>query len=259
MENAVKALEMAFAVMIFIIALSVSMYAFNNAKKTSDIMLYAQDKTNYYEYQGAKGKTAEDRIVGLETIIPTVYKYYKENYTVLFRQGNYNEQTGELSNLRYLKIYDTPSNSKSSTTNGVVLWGKGNTYDTLMQNKYAQFFDGGYTQSLNTEIFSFDLHEEDLRHEPWTGTYNSARENLDCFFNGEKYKNPNNGLEYDYQYANGKSFIEQYKNKQFLETIGEYAYSSTQTNANNDTQDGSSISSLVKQKKKRIIIFTLIN
>lgn len=79
-------------------------------------------------------------------------------------------------------------------------------------------------------------------------------------FNGEKYKNPNNGLEYkDYQYANGKSFMEQYKNKQFLETIGEYAYSSTQTNANNDTQDGSSISSLVKQKKKRIIIFTLIN
>lgn len=257
MENAVKALEMAFAVMIFIIALSVSMYAFNNAKKTSDIMLYAQDKTNYYEYQGAKGKTAEDRIVGLETIIPTVYKYYKEEYTVLFRQGNYNAQTGELSNLKYLKIYDTRS---KSSTNGVVLWGKGNTYDTLMQNKYAQFFDGGgYTQSLNTEIFSFDLHEEDLRHEPWTGTYNSARENLDCFFNGEKYKNPNNGLEYDYQYANGKSFIEQYKNKQFLETIGEYEYSSTQSNANSDTQDGSSISSLVKQKKKRIIIFTLIN
>lgn len=259
MENAVKALEMAFAVMIFIIALSVSMYAFNNAKKTSDIMLYAQDKTNYYEYQGAKGKTAEDRIVGLETIIPTVYKYYKENYTVLFRQGNYNTQTGELSNLRYLKIYDTPSKSKSST-NGVVLWGTSNTYDTLMQNKYAQFFDGGYTQSLNTEIFSFDLEEETLRHEPWTGNYSKVRKNLDCFFNGEKYKNPNNGLEYkDYQYANGKSFMEQYKNKQFLETIGEYAYSSTQSNANNDTQDGSSISSLVKQKKKRIIIFTLIN
>ena len=259
MENAVKALEMAFAVMIFIIALSVSMYAFNNAKKKSDIMLYAQDKTNYYEYQGAKGKTAEDRIVGLETIIPTVYKYYKENYTVLFRQGNYNTQTGELSNLRYLKIYDTPSKSKSST-NGVVLWGTSNTYDTLMQNKYAQFFDGGYTQSLNTEIFSFDLEEETLRHEPWTGNYSKVRKNLDCFFNGEKYKNPNNGLEYkDYQYANGKSFMEQYKNKQFLETIGEYKYSSTQSNANNDTQDGSSISSLVKQKKKRIIVFTLIN
>ena len=259
MENAVKALEMAFAVMIFIIALSVSMYAFNNAKKTSDIMLYAQDKTNYYEYQGAKGKTAEDRIVGLETIIPTVYKYYKENYTVLFRQGNYNTQTGELSNLRYLKIYDTPSKSKSST-NGVVLWGTSNTYDTLMQNKYAQFFDGGYTQSLNTEIFSFDLEEETLRHEPWTGNYSKVRKNLDCFFNGEKYKNPNTGLEYkDYQYANGKSFMEQYKNKQFLETIGEYKYSSTQSNANNDTQDGSSISSLVKQKKKRIIVFTLSN
>ncbi len=259
MENAVKALEMAFAVIVFIIALSVSMYAFNNAKKTSDIMLYAQDKTNYYEYQGAKGKTAEDRIVGIETIVPTVYKYYKENYTVLFRKGNYNTQTGELSNLEYLKVYDTPSKSKSSA-NGVVLWGTGNTYDALMQNKYAQFFDGGYTKSLNKEIFSFDLEEETLRHEPWTGSYEKERENLDKFFSGEIYKNPNNQKDYiNYKYANGKSFIEEYKNSQFLETIGEYAYNSTQSNTNNSTEDGSSISSLVKQKKKRIIIFTLIN
>lgn len=259
MENAVKALEMAFAVMIFIIALSVSMYAFNNAKKTSDIMLYAQDKTNYYEYQGAKGKTAEDRIVGLETIVPTLYKYYKEEYTVLFRQGNYNTETGELSNLKYLKVYDTPSRAKSSP-NGVVLWGKNNTYDTLMQNKYAKFFDEGYTKSLNTEIFSFDLNEEYLRHEPWSGETREARENLDCFLNGGIYKIPSTGKEYiNYKYSNGKSFIETYKNSQFLETIGEYKYSSTQSNANNDTQDRSSISSLVKQKKKRIIVFTLIN
>lgn len=259
MENAVKALEMAFAVMIFIIALSVSMYAFNNAKKTSDIMLYAQDKTNYYEYQGAKGKTAEDRIVGLETIVPTLYKYYKENYTVLFRQGNYNTETGELSNLKYLKIYDTPSRAKSNE-NGVVLWGTSNTYDTLMQNKYDKFFDEGYTKSLNKEVFSFDLEEETLRHEPWTGNYSKARENLNCFLNGEIYKNPNNGETYkDYKYSNGKSFIETYKNSQFLETISEYEYNSTQSNTNANTEDGSSISSLAKQKKKRIIVFTLIN
>ena len=100
MENAVEALKMAFAVMVFVIALSVSMVSFNRAKSTSDMVLYAQDETNYYEYQGATGKAAENRIVGLETIIPTLYKYYKENYTVIFR----NSSGG------FLSLYDTKTN-----------------------------------------------------------------------------------------------------------------------------------------------------
>lgn len=257
MENAVKALEMAFAVMVFVMALSVSMVSFNSAKATSDIVLYAQDETNYYDYQGATGKAAENRIVGIETIIPTLYKYYKENYTVVFRQGTYNEE-GVLSNLNSLKVYTTASRAKSNTTDsGIQLWGE--NYDTIMQNKYSKFFTDGYTKSLSNEIFSFDLEEETLRHEPWTGSYAKARENLDCFLNGKIYTNPNNGEEYiNYKYSdgNGTSFIERYKDKKFVETIGEYTYNSNQANG---TEDGSSISSLVKEKKKRVIIFTLID
>lgn len=255
MENAVKALEMAFAVMVFVIALSVSMISFNKAKATSDVVLYAQDETNYYDYEGATGKAAENRIVGIETIIPTLYKYYKENYTVVFRKGTYNEE-GVLSDLDPLEVYETASRAKSNTTNGAVqLWGK--NYDTIMQSKYSNFFSDGYKESLSDKIFSFDLEEETLRHEPWTGSYEKARENLDCFLNGTKYKNPNNGEDYiDYKYLNGQSFIEKYKNSKFVETIGEYTYDSTQTGS---TEDGSSISSLVKEKKKRVIIFTLIN
>ena len=252
MENAVEAIKMAFAVMVFVMALSVSMISFNKAKATSDVVLYAQDETNYYDYQGISGKAAENRIVGIETIIPTLYKYYKENYTVVFRQGNYDEVTGEFSNLEPLTVYETPS--KSKTTAGVQLWGK--NYDAIMERKYSKFLTNGYTKSLSNEIFSFDLEEETLRHEPWTGTYAKARENLDCFLNGTKYNNPNNGDSYiDYKYSNGQSFIDKYKNSKFVETIGEYTYNSTQTDS---TEDGSSISSLVKDKKKRVIIFTLI-
>lgn len=262
MENAVEALKMAFAVMVFIIALSVSMISFSKVKATSDLVLYTKDETNYYEYQGAIGRAAENRIVGLETIIPTLYKYYKENYTVLFREGNYNFDTGELSNVSYLRIYTTPS-SYQTPNRRHYLWGKQDgtqsSYDTLMQNKYDRYFTRGYNQKGNQEIFSFDLEEETLRHEPWTGTYEKAMENLSCFLSGDTYKNPNNNADYikygdTMQQGNG-GFAYRYANRKFVETIGEYTYSSNQADS---TEDGSTVSSLVKPKKKRVIIFTLI-
>ena len=85
MENATRALIMAFAVFIFVIALTVAMVSLNSVKRVSDAILYTKDETNYYTYTDVKGKAAQNRIVGLETIIPTLYKYYKENYTVVFK------------------------------------------------------------------------------------------------------------------------------------------------------------------------------
>ena len=258
MENAVEALKMAFAFLAFVLALTVSVIAFSNVKATSDVILYSKDETNYYDYikdNNVSGRASENRVVGLETIIPTLYKYYKENYTVVFREANYNETTGEFSNIKPLTIYKTPSRAKTSA--GVQLWGK--NYDTIMQNKYSPYFNGGYKESLNDSIFSFDLEEETLRHEPWTGTYAKTKENLDCFLNGVSYKNPNNNEDYiDYTKLPLQTggFIGKYKSAKFVETIGEYEYSSSQAS---DTEDGSTIdNSLIKKKKKRIIIFTLI-
>jgi len=254
MENAAEALMMGFAVLVFVIALTVGITVFSQAKDVSDIVLYAQDETNYYDYQGAVGKASQNRIVGLETIVPTLYKYYKENYTVLFRKGNYDFETGEFSNLEPLILYYTPSTYK--TRNNAILWGR--TYDGLMQNKYTPYFDGGYSEEGSKKIFSFDLEEETLRHEPWTGSYDKIKQNIDCFLYGKIYQNPNNNSDYiDYSNAPLQTggFINKYKNKQFVETVGEYTYSSSQAS---DTEDGSSISELVKTKTKRVIIFTLI-
>ena len=78
MENAVDAIKIAFAVMIFVMALSVSMVTLTQVKATSDVVLYAEDETNFYEYQGATGKAAENRIVGLETIVPTYINIIKK-------------------------------------------------------------------------------------------------------------------------------------------------------------------------------------
>lgn len=236
MENATHAFFIAFAVMVFAIALTVSMVSFGKVRQTADLILYTEDETNYYEYIGAIGKAAENRIVGLETIIPTLYKYYKENYTVVFKEGTYNYDTGDITNWKYLTIYKTTANRNWQAS-----------YKNLMKKKYG-------IDETESEIFSFDLDEETLRHEPWTGSYDRIKNNLDCFLNGTIYINPNNNTNYiDYSKSPLQSggFISKYKNAKFLETIEEYKYNSRQ-------EEESTTGSLTKEKLKRMIIFTYI-
>lgn len=82
MDNAVDALKMGFAVIAFVIALTISIVAMAQAKETSEKVFYMTDKTNFYEYLSDK-KLPDGRIVSGETIIPTLYRYYKENFNVV--------------------------------------------------------------------------------------------------------------------------------------------------------------------------------
>lgn len=230
MENAADALKMAFAVFVFVMALSLAIYMFSQARTTADAVLYASDSTRFVDYEEARvdpttgAIIGEDRIVGLETIIPTLYKYYKENYTVIFRGRSGTS----------LKLYDTQTN--------VDLWSTGYI------NKY-------YPNNRDLRICSFDVDEETRRHEPWTGNRENYKKNLDAFLSGGKYKYTTSNAdaitgsvnrEYDYS-ANfsAGSFMEQYRNTKFKENLGEYIYNaSTAENA--------------EAKKKRVIIYTIL-
>ena len=112
MENAVDALKIGFAVFAFVMALSLALYMFSQAVNTADTVLHSSDVTEYMDYEEVK-EGSDKRIVGLETIIPTLYKYYKENYTVIFRD----------SSERFMELYETKTDSN--------LWSAG--YST---NKY---------------------------------------------------------------------------------------------------------------------------
>ena len=93
MENAVKGLEYAFAVLVFVIALTASMYLFSTARQTSDIVFSQIDTKQYYtdvklpnDELETDGTTIKypGRIVSVETIIPSLYRDYKENYVIEF-------------------------------------------------------------------------------------------------------------------------------------------------------------------------------
>lgn len=82
MENAAEALKMAAWVLIFVVALSICISSFSQARQTMDAILEYNDKEYSYTYVEENGST--QRIVGYESIIPTIYRAYKENYKIVF-------------------------------------------------------------------------------------------------------------------------------------------------------------------------------
>lgn len=147
MENAAEALKLAFAVFVFVMALSICVSTFSLARETADTILSFADETKYYEYEDT-GST-EYREVGLETIIPTLYKYNKENYKVIFAKGSYDATSGTITIEDFMPLY------KSART--------------------------------NEEIATIDLNEERERSEPWTGSNTEIKKFLDCLVMGGNY------------------------------------------------------------------------
>ena len=243
MENAVDALKIAFGVFVLTMALSIGMYMFNQAKATADVVLASSDTETYAMYtdeiEGIETTTGGDRVVGLETIIPTLYKYYKENYTVVFLNSNGTPMT----------LYTT-----RMSENPQARWSAG------FINKY-------YSNDYDLKVCSFDVDEETSRHEPWTGGTDYYKQNLDMFLSGGTFYAPSNNSHYDYHYSdndvhgwNGNhGFIEEYQNARFRESIGQYTYSNiTEDAADDPTYDSSGLTNTAP-KTKRVIVYTLLN
>lgn len=85
MENAAEALKMAGAVLIFVLAVSIAILSFGSVRETSDIILdYKDRETEYIDGDYYYKTSGTERTVGLETVIPTVFRAYLENYKVVF-------------------------------------------------------------------------------------------------------------------------------------------------------------------------------
>ena len=88
MDNATQALYMAFAMILLVLALSISISLFGQARATSSAIISDIDKTEYVLIE--QNENTKSRIVGIETIIPSLYRAFKENYSVRFIDENGN-------------------------------------------------------------------------------------------------------------------------------------------------------------------------
>lgn len=173
MENAVEALKMGFAVLVLIVALSLAIFSFTKVRETTDSITSGKDIKEYYKQLSLEGtgvssnNALSSRIVGVETIIPTLYRYYKENYTILFYVGyNYNEDTGTFSSIVPMTLYYSETNKeylKKSTL----------TVDSISS-----------TGNNDGAIYGFDIQDEQIRREPWSANQESSYNFIKEFVNG---------------------------------------------------------------------------
>lgn len=85
MENAAEALKMAGAVLIFVLALSIIIFYFGQARESADIILNYRDReTEYIDAQYYYPNSTTERNVNLETVITSVFRAYLENYKIVF-------------------------------------------------------------------------------------------------------------------------------------------------------------------------------
>lgn len=102
MENAADALKIAVAILIFIIAITASFTMFAKAKVTADSIITSKDKQEYLEsaelanvlytdstsIESSTMTDEGDRIVGVEDVISSIYRYNLEKYGVTIVNTN---------------------------------------------------------------------------------------------------------------------------------------------------------------------------
>lgn len=90
MENAADALKMAGFMLIFVAALSLAMTTLSKAKSAATAIIYSNNKRNDYTYIEVDDQEVDqtNRVVGTESIIPTIYKYRQESYRIEFYNSN---------------------------------------------------------------------------------------------------------------------------------------------------------------------------
>lgn len=193
MEDAVQALKMAFAVFVFVIAISVAFYVISKAKATSETIFYVSDKTNYYD--NVESNSNVTRTVGLETVIPTLYRYYRENFMVQIM-----DQYGKV-----LQVFDTTTEWEVSNAAKVIANKRNDRQNTLMS------------------LYGDNNKPTNMFGAPWVGTTDEdAKARIDLYIKGGKGY-INNAL---VDYTNKGLFSNGIKETtQFEEIFTEYQFS----------------------------------
>ena len=175
MENAADALKIAAAVLIFIVSLSISINAFSEVRKTSQTLLNYQDKE--YDQTWVNQAETTERVVGAESIIPTIYKAYRENYKIVFTPKALGGDDAYLykkngNSVRRLDLENTdgydvifPNDAAKETFIKVLLNGQGTEDISVFTNQGIEFDTITLYEKIKEKSFKESLgiyYQEDL-------------------------------------------------------------------------------------------------
>lgn len=164
MENAIGGLKIAFAVFIFMLGLTILFSMASRARDRAEVLISGSDRVSYYDYNEEVSEEKVDangnRIVSIYDIVPTLYRYSKENYgvTIVSKNGKivtrYDLDTESACNnwpdkqkfseerknefIRNLNSIFSKVNTIARDTYAVKIIDSSSDMQTLFQNMYSQ-------------------------------------------------------------------------------------------------------------------------
>lgn len=245
-DNANQALMIAFALFVFIIAITTTMRMFSQLNSTAEALTFSTDETNFYDNVAVVGTEGIERYVNTETVIPTLYRYYKENFCV--------------------KIYDTVGLAEGAETNNPVLVqildvnlegkvenaAKNTRIDGTKPEYYEAYsLNNIYNDKNNKLLYMFGV--------PWLGSTENMKLRIDYLLNGDSGYINNQYI--DYRNHPLHKMIAKTKDAdvgiyyQFKENFISYSY----TGETMTTEDGDELVIGANSKDKIVITYTLID
>lgn len=225
MENVAGALKMAFGFLVFVIAISLSISTFSNARQTIDSIISYRDKTQDYVYVTKANEN--NRTVGIESIIPAMYKAYSENYRIEFYIKH--SQDGQEEKLILYKTRDTQYTQEWTNIN----------YIDLEDEKFAN--ENEAIEHLNTLLTNGKYTFTNIQGAKVTKTIASYKKVSSLGRTlYEETTDITNGL-YNY-----------FENKNFEERLGEYYQEDKSAGKESEELE-------INKTKKRVITYVMLD
>lgn len=272
MENAVDALKIAFAIFIFVIAIALSFSIVGQVRATSEVILALNDKANSYDYVANEDNNAnnKERIVSFETILPTIYRYAKEQYAVtiinkdgtpivrydLYTEGFMNDWNTTLKNMNRASSRDVAIDKFNEIKERIaivdeMIQKENPSWQHSIWNGLVTGSEGSYTSGTLYRVSNSNNRTVDTGA-PWGSQHEEIIKRIKADMTGaDKDKYTRNGITYV-----GKN-LNQYKGKTFKEKFIEIQTSGT-TITDTDEEDNIEYSlETVKGNKKLEIVYIM--
>lgn len=245
MEDAVQALMMAFAVLVFVIAFTITMYMFSQVTTTAETLTFYADSTAYYDnikfddestsYSDADIKKGLSRVVSAETIIPTLYRYADEEFCVKIYANKDN-----LDELTQLFDLDTEVKIQNAASK---------------RSSFLSIDDSSSQKQKEIEALNEIYYDEDKPYymfgAPWGGLKEDIKQRIDFFINGDAGYINNAYV----NYKDNKFYVALQNKDKFKETFVSYSWSGETLT----TEDGDTLITGNAPKDKIVIIYQIIN
>lgn len=272
MENAVDALKIAFAIFIFVIAIALSFSIVGQVRATSEVILALNDKANSYDYVANEDNNAnnKERIVSFETILPTIYRYAKEQYAVtiinkdgtpivrydLYTEGFMNDWNTTLKNMNRASSRDVAIDKFNEIRERIaivdeMIQKENPSWQHSIWNGLVSGSEGSYTSGTLYRVSNSNNRTVDTGA-PWGSEHEEIIKRIKADMTGaDKDKYTRNGITYV-----GKN-LNQYKGKTFKEKFIEIQTSGT-TITDTDEENNIEYSlETVKGNKKLEIVYIM--